>query len=602
MATSRKSVAKVDAKPGGPLALGKQDLAIERFRNMEKDFAIVSRKLCELQSIPENSSFVNGFRTAVESNRIDDDHSKLRLIDKLISKVSELDREVLRKTEESFTVPPRRGSNDNDLYSLPTHLQLVDRLLDYHIQLKRSNEDRISNTNGDNSNMLKYQIEYESLQSRLLVVEDASKQYENMYNKEKQQNDEYKKQAKSSVSSDTLSEKISEIETLRSKVNQLVSLVHNYEEKIESNDSKIQQIVSQIYACNADIKNVPLPTEKCDVLSDIVKRYENQFTCSFSTSSENDTSIDYAESLKKSLSLLLQSVVQYNSVKQGGGSDGGNGGTGGTGGNGYGDKISESNLLKLKQQQLLSLQDEHSSYVSSAEEYKVRKEREVDLLKEQLSRSQEENIQYQKRIVINDKHYANEIEKYKSQLQDIQDQINSKSQERDFGLAQEKLIQSLSDQIGDLSVRNADLVSQQSENKLTLEYLTNELALMNDCNEKLKSKLKQALLNAESGHSPRGGGRSYNDTFEEVMQEEMSSMKKAFEVKLQMAKLEREEISRRHQMEIQKLSNSTSATRLSLLPQPSLTSGANSDASGSKSGNGSRTAGTGISMGSSSRR
>ena len=63
--------------------------------------------------------------------------SKLNLLEKLIEKIVEFDRLVLKKTAPETTAPQRRGSRGSDLSTLPTHLHLTDRLLDLFTQSQR---------------------------------------------------------------------------------------------------------------------------------------------------------------------------------------------------------------------------------------------------------------------------------------------------------------------------------------------------------------------------------------------------------------------------------------------------------------------------------
>jgi hypothetical protein len=64
--------------------------------------------------------------------------------------------------------------------------------------------------------------------------------------------------------------------------------------------------------------------------------------------------------------------------------------------------------------------------------------------------------------------------------------------------------------------------------------------------ESLKAKIK------DMGQGSKDS-KDFLDTFEEVMREEMLTMKAAFETKLRAAKDEAEATSKRHQMEISRL-------------------------------------------------
>jgi hypothetical protein len=73
--------------------------------------------------------------------------------------------------------------------------------------------------------------------------------------------------------------------------------------------------------------------------------------------------------------------------------------------------------------------------------------------------------------------------------------------------------------------------------------------------EKLKQKIKD-LSNQVGGGN--GKDKDFLDTFEEVMQEEMLTMKIAFEAKLKAAKDESDALSKKHQQEIARLHVSAS--------------------------------------------
>ena len=76
--------------------------------------------------------------------------SKLNLLEKLIEKIVEFDRLVLKKTAPETAAPQRRGSRGSDLSTLPTHLHLTDRLLDLFTQSQRVTVIRTTTTVGGN--------------------------------------------------------------------------------------------------------------------------------------------------------------------------------------------------------------------------------------------------------------------------------------------------------------------------------------------------------------------------------------------------------------------------------------------------------------------
>jgi chromosome segregation ATPase len=117
------------------------------------------------------------------------------------------------------------------------------------------------------------------------------------------------------------------------------------------------------------------------------------------------------------------------------------------------------------------------------------------------------------------------------------------------------------------SNRQFEIYSNELENKISnitrerdnlqFQYNNNhaELQQYKQLCEKLKCKIKElSAANAKD----KGKDNNFFDTFEEVMQEEMFTMKMAFEAKLKAARDESEALSKKHQQEIQRLQASSS--------------------------------------------
>ena len=71
-----------------------------------------------------------------------------------------------------------------------------------------------------------------------------------------------------------------------------------------------------------------------------------------------------------------------------------------------------------------------------------------------------------------------------------------------------------------------------------------------DSYKKLTEKLKLKIRDMGAGSKE---SKDFLDTFEEVMRDEMSAMKAAFEMKLRVAKEEADATTRRHQQEIARI-------------------------------------------------
>lgn len=137
-----------------PPPLGK--LQNEEIQRMNADLNLLSTKLIEMQNSSgankQPSSFVNNIReststSAATSGNVNINLSfpelKLQIMEKIIAKMVELDRFILRSTEpqadegDSAPRPARRASRGLDLTTFPTHLHIIDRLSDIHTKAQR---------------------------------------------------------------------------------------------------------------------------------------------------------------------------------------------------------------------------------------------------------------------------------------------------------------------------------------------------------------------------------------------------------------------------------------------------------------------------------
>jgi hypothetical protein len=129
-------------------AIGEADLAKYRadIEKIVNDIQTVTSRIHEARGEPipasagASSPFVSGLRALTETGRGPQD-AKLSNLQALLDKVCEYDRIILSKTAPPETsasgVPLRRKSIGADLFSLPSHLRIVDRLLDLYNQSKR---------------------------------------------------------------------------------------------------------------------------------------------------------------------------------------------------------------------------------------------------------------------------------------------------------------------------------------------------------------------------------------------------------------------------------------------------------------------------------
>lgn len=118
---------------------------------IQQDVNVLTQKIAELNGDPvpqfddnasTSSPFVVGLRALADSERKFKDVKELKIntLEKLLEKVAEYDRLLLKETApvvEPGVVPQRRKSFGQDLYCLPTHMHLTARLMDLHASSKR---------------------------------------------------------------------------------------------------------------------------------------------------------------------------------------------------------------------------------------------------------------------------------------------------------------------------------------------------------------------------------------------------------------------------------------------------------------------------------
>lgn len=118
---------------------GQQDNSIDP---IQVDIQTLSQKIFDIESATSGKSpFVASLRAAADENKLQitsGSDKRLHALEKLLEKIQEYDRVILKKTapEESQTTP-RRKSRGIDLSTIPTYLHITDRLLDLHSQSQR---------------------------------------------------------------------------------------------------------------------------------------------------------------------------------------------------------------------------------------------------------------------------------------------------------------------------------------------------------------------------------------------------------------------------------------------------------------------------------
>ena len=98
------------------------------------------------------------------------------------------------------------------------------------------------------------------------------------------------------------------------------------------------------------------------------------------------------------------------------------------------------------------------------------------------------------------------------------------------------------------------VINEKASFETQVRFFKSEVEAYKQLNDKLKDKIRSM----GTGYKDN---KDFLDTFEEVMREEMMTMKSAFEMKLKNAKEDAENISRRHRQEIQRLQSVTPSVR-----------------------------------------
>lgn len=114
-----------------------------------------------------------------------------------------------------------------------------------------------------------------------------------------------------------------------------------------------------------------------------------------------------------------------------------------------------------------------------------------------------------------------------------------------------------------LYISNLEFVKEELKEKI-LKYEENCLihnTMITTLNEEVSTykKLNLSLINklkSMSNNNNNNDGREFLDSFEEVMRDELMTMKSAFEAKLKAARDEADELSRKHLVEINRLKSS----------------------------------------------
>ena len=267
----------------------------EEVSRIQQDYNVIAQKIVDVGSDSgadpprSESPSVSSLRSSFSDSEKRMKEPKLYHLETLLDKICELDRLILKKTapviEQGSQL--RRKSLGSDLFTLPTHLHLIDRLLDLHTQSKRVTV--IKTTVGGNSSNEVAKIplpagadkkQIEQLQANILQLNqkleksDASRKQLDKENTELKgeleilkSNAQHEKVDAAPPVSAQVVDQSAEVKLLQSNMAllqmQIASLHNQLELEINNNQAILAVIHGKIARLN-DGKNLAKPTDDCD--------------------------------------------------------------------------------------------------------------------------------------------------------------------------------------------------------------------------------------------------------------------------------------------------------------------------------------------------
>jgi chromosome segregation ATPase len=524
--------------------IGGKTVSNEEISKINQDLTILQSRISHLNGEPiistpsstaligngsVTSPFVSGLRglTSDTSKTIDNSlELKIEALESVLQKIIELDRLVLKKTMPVDVTAVRRKSNGTDLYLLPTHLHLADRLMDLHAQSKRVTviTQTIPNNNGENA-----------------------------------------------VSSNTPNPPLSPrsnkklTDTLQNSINDLKKQLQEADDKNKRNQEEIISSRKDIMALRQELDNTKLELEQQKLNAKSNNDNElNNFKAQFSEMQERNNQMQdwLLTEKKKNQSLLLMIKEKSDKLEIKG-------------------AITPSKSEQLAKVEFNSEEIEVFSYLDSAIALCFENLRTqimtISSVKDMLE-SEIQNYTMEREILMKDlrsltndhdalkgayhaletesmnKKGDNELQKKLTAAQEMIEQVQSEL----ASMARRSLeLERLPPLLSELEIKFKASEDARIKNDFKVKEVTEELSSYKVLCEKLKQKIRDM-----SGKDSKT--QDFLDSFEEVMRDEMMTMKIAFEAKLKQAKEEADANSRRHQEEISRLSSGSPYLSLGL--------------------------------------
>lgn len=548
-------------RPGmGPRVLAPGSFGDDPISKLQRDLELITAKLTEIRggsagtptAQPQktaiavvSSSFVSGIRKATELSA-GDPNERISLIDRFLERITEFDREVLKKTTptgDTAIIADRRPTVRADLSNLPTHLHITDRLLDLYAQAQRVTVIRTSAT-----------VAEQGTKSPVAKVPAAAP----------------------SANDQALAQSQQHIQRLEGKIATLMKQLSDSEEKTLAAQSatksgkievaEMQKTLSQsMLTVEALRKEAAAATAAAAAAAAAAATVISPTKSAANAAEERVRQLEERLEVEIGINQRMYSAVM--GVAESFGKDGTMGDVGASALSGdsrhaldalTGASRAVAEQLKAAgaacsgmkrehddvESRLAVLQRDHGSLLTAHDDSKV----ELSTLRAQLDKFRSKEQRDQSLLVAKVQADGDQLDKLKTELSNALAKI----------VELEKLTPAFNEALGNLFKKDQELDGLAFD----LAQLTEELASYKTLAETLKAKMRDM----------GGKDAAFFDSFEEVMRDEMAAMKWAFEAKLRVAKEKADAMSVKHQQEMQKLRESNSqSSKLHVLHQSGST-------------------------------
>lgn len=538
--SNRIAAPPTSTKDKGPAIVGKND----DIKRLQQDLVLLATRTAQsgdnVQPQSKSvSSVVSDLRTVVGEARSSSEAfpvgsvtSKPEILEIILARVADLDRMILRQTEPlpDAYVRPRRNSKTAELFSLPTHFQLIDRLVDMHTQLKRPvivhNHDQTDVSSIKEELTRKLREEYGAeLAGLRKQVEDARSQLTETY-------------AELTASKDTVSRLNGENTALLAEIEQAksasraappvpvaLSLPPDHSERLAA----LERTLSEQKEANTSLRGSYRVLEECtEQLQEERQKMCNALLSMAKSVSDGAIGMSNVHFVTEAasnaeLNSAFQRVIKAVSEKVKLLSDSSSGSS-----SRITDLEDELSSMRLERQLLgEDLASVSASYTS---------------LRVAFSEMESEMIQLRVKM--------DEVKKAASKNDSLDAQMLAAREANNADILR------LTNALTAIENRLASMEREKDDANMQNTILGTELIKYKALTEKLKQKIRDITPMDK---------REFLDSFEEVMRDEMMAMKDAFETKLRLAKGEVEAMSRKHQQDILRLKDSSSTSSLKKL-------------------------------------